>query len=129
MRPTMRLPRMGGVVTRTLENLPGYSAESYAAGTINKLITFGTPHLGSPIATQLMENENICIRGILALKKNISLVSATVDGSPVNGAMLDLRGDGWGGGLSPALVAIQSGVTPVPTALIAGEMSDTNLNG
>ena len=119
---------MGGVVTRTLENLPGYRAESYAAGTINKLITIGTPHLGSPIATQIMEDENICPRGIMALMENISLISATVDGSPVNGAMLDLRGDGWGGGLSPVLLELK-GATHLPTALIAGEMSSTNLNG
>lgn len=43
--------------------------------------------------------------------------------------MTDLQGDGWGGGLSAALLEIQSGTAPVPTALVAGEMSDTNLNG
>lgn len=54
---------MGGVVTRTIENLPEYRTKSYGAGVINKLITIGTPHLGSPIATQMMQDANSCIRG------------------------------------------------------------------
>jgi hypothetical protein len=123
---------MGGTVTRTAHKLPGFAGTpTYGMGFINKLITIGTPHLGSPLATQLLADNNARIRGILAkFAKKISIDTASIGGIPVTGGVGDLRGTGSGAGLSAALasLAVSNGNT-VPTALIAGLVNPTNLNG
>lgn len=42
--------------------------------------TIGTPHLGSPLASQLLQDTNACIRNLLASKEHIALRTATVAG-------------------------------------------------
>ena len=124
---------MGGLVTRTLVKAPRYlSADGFGKGRVHKLITIGTPHLGSPVATQLLNgNTNVCTRNWLALFRNVSFAEATMpDTSTTTGGVGDLQDGSLGGGLSLAPNAIQSGAAyPVPTALVAGIMSQSNLSG
>jgi hypothetical protein len=121
---------MGGVLAREIVQMANYeSPESYSQGTINKLITIGTPHLGTPLATALLRNENACIREILADASQFSFSSATVNGASVSGGIGDLQGDGFGGGLSPALARIQQrSDDSAQTALLAGSTSNSNVN-
>ena len=58
---------MGGDVTRTLLNLDGYAGtDSFGTGVVHKLITIGTPYLGSPLAVQLLQDSNSLMRTMLA---------------------------------------------------------------
>ncbi len=122
---------MGGTLARALVQLENYDApESFGQGSVNKLITIGTPHLGTPFATALLRNENACFREILADAGSFSFASATVNGSSVSGGVGDLEGNGFGGGLSPALARIQqSGGDNAATALIAGVVNNSNTDG
>ena len=119
---------MGGVIARAAIQIPDYAApESYGQGSIDKLITLGTPHLGTPLATALLRNDSDCFRGILAAAGQFSFSNATVDGNSVSGGMGDLVGNGFGGGLSPALARIQQFGGPMaPAATIAGIMDNGN---
>jgi pimeloyl-ACP methyl ester carboxylesterase len=120
---------MGGVVARTVKMLPGFIGHTtFGAGYINKLITIGTPHLGSPLASQLLDTANSCIRDALTDSESFAIETATMAGSTVFGAVGDLRGDGWGGSMSAALGLLQSS-DPLPTASIAASMTSSNLNG
>jgi pimeloyl-ACP methyl ester carboxylesterase len=122
---------MGGTLTRALVQLANYETpESFGQGNVNKLITIGTPHLGTPLATALLRNENTCFREVLADAGNFSFSTATVDGNTVSGGMGDIQGDGFGGGLSPALARIQQrGDDNASTALIAGIANNSNTSG
>jgi hypothetical protein len=112
---------MGGDVSRTVVNLARYAGnDSFGAGSIHKLITIGTPHLGSPLAVDLLQG-NYCMRGWLADHQNVSVYTAVVAGSNVSGAVGDLQPG------SPALQALSSGPGPtVQTALIAGLANGAN---
>jgi pimeloyl-ACP methyl ester carboxylesterase len=124
---------MGGLVTRAAENLPGFmSSDSFGVGYIHKLITIGTPHLGSPLALDLLNGQNQCIADELASLGSFSFLTVTLAGEPivVPGAIGDLEGSGLGGNLSLSLQGLQQdNGHPVPTAMIAGETADANLAG
>src|SRR5260370_35409257 len=100
--------------------------DNYAQGVIDKLITVGTPHLGTPLAPQLLgdgtngQPNNTCVRDHLADKGNISFLTLTISGVQVPGAVGDLAGDGFGGSLSGALGAINQNHQTFPIASIAG---------
>ena len=113
---------MGGTVSRTAVNLPGFAmSDSFGAGYIHKLITIGTPHLGSPLARDLLA-DNACLRNELAVKRHIALDTATLGAAlNVSGGAGDLRPG------SPALGRIQNGSLTVPTALIAATTLPANL--
>jgi len=116
---------MGGTITRTLENLPGFTgADSFGVGSVHKLITIGTPHLGSPLAADLLFG-NSCTAGFLAENQNVSLATVTIQGVPgVSGGIGDLQPTSF------ALGQIQDpNGHEVPTALIAGTMTQANLGG
>jgi pimeloyl-ACP methyl ester carboxylesterase len=142
---------MGGDIARTLVQLPQFkSTTSFSRGPIHKLITIGTPHLGSPVATQILRPENRCTWDIFARSGKLALLQATVGGKPVTGAVGDLQGCPNGssvcydmsglflhdilGGPIPSLAILKlnppgySGIK-VPTALIAGKMNSDNLSG
>jgi pimeloyl-ACP methyl ester carboxylesterase len=122
---------MGGDITRSLRSVPSFaSSNNFGNGSVHKLITIGTPYLGSPIATQLLQTSNVCVTEILASIGNLSFSTVTFAGGTVDGAVGDLSGDGYGGGLSPALAALQNPFNiPISTASIDGVMVATNLNG
>jgi pimeloyl-ACP methyl ester carboxylesterase len=92
---------MGGLVTRmipksglqTFKN-PG----NYQKGTIHKMVTLGTPHLGTPNGRQVLMPVNFCVAQNLALLGNHTtfLRSALVNGASVHGGAFDL-GDAVGG--------------------------------
>jgi len=127
---------MGGLVARTLEGLPGFAgADSFGAGDIHKLITLGSPHFGTPVALDLLNqpDSNACTRNWLAQTGDISLLSATLDApaNVVTGAIGDLRGDGRGDDLAQYAplnnVRVPNG-HPVSTAVIAAITLPSNLN-
>ena len=122
---------MGGDIARTLRSVPSFaSGINFDEGTVHKLVTIGTPHLGSPLAIQLLQANNACVAGLLASNGSIAFSTVTFSSRTVTGGVGDLRGNGTGGMLSPALGSMQASfVTSFPTALIAGAMTSANLNG
>jgi len=123
---------MGGDVSRTMFLLPTFLSNStfptFGAGPINKLITVATPHLGTPVAADLLASNNACVRNVLASDQNYALASITFSGQTANGAVGDLEGNGFGSSLSPALTNLKQ-AQPFKTAYIAGVATSTNLNG
>src|SRR5258708_5472843 len=110
---------MGGDLAGTLPLLPHYlSNPTFGQGPIHKVITIYTPHLGSPLATNLLLPATACTRGFLASAGNYAFSSVQLNGQNVNGAIEDL------GPSSTALNAINNPPQPqphyLPTALIAG---------
>lgn len=110
---------MGGDIARTLPLLPQYSTTpTFGQGLVHKVITIDTPHLGSPLASNLLLPANACTRGILAASGNYSFTSVQLGGSTVSGAIGDLSPS------SAALNAINNPLQPqphyLPTAMIAG---------
>lgn len=123
---------MGGDITRTFPQFKQfYNNTTFALGYVHKVITIGTPHWGSPLATHLVDNNDQCVRGILALSGSPSFTSVTFNnGTTTTGGVGDLEGDGFGGGLSPALQKLQNPIShPLPTALVQGLESQGQLDG
>jgi pimeloyl-ACP methyl ester carboxylesterase len=127
---------MGGTITRALEYLPDYTnSNSFKIGSVHKLITIGTPHLGSPLARQLLQQgpiyDNSCVRDVFAQHGHLAFSSVTPAGtaSPLAGGLGDLAVDA-DGNLSEALQALkESNPHEAPTALIAATENDQNLAG
>lgn len=120
---------MGGDIARTSFLLKNFLANNtFGAGPINKLITIATPHLGTPVAPDMLTNSNTCVRNTLAGYGDIALQSVTFSGQTAHGAVFDLEGNGFGGGLSAALKNLKT-VQPFPTAYLAGIATSSNLNG
>jgi pimeloyl-ACP methyl ester carboxylesterase len=123
---------MGGDITRTMPMLTKfYSPTTFALGFIHKVVTIGTPHWGSPLATMLLNSNNECVRGVLTQSGSPSFSSVTFqNGTTTTGGVADLRGNGFGGALSPALQRLQNPIAhPLPTALIQGLESQSQLDG
>lgn len=123
---------MGGDITRTFPTIKGfYGNTTFGLGGVHKMITIGTPHWGSPLAPHLLDNNNQCVRGVLATSGAPSFTSVTFkNGTTTTGGVADLQGDGFGGSLSPALQALQTPIPhPLPTALIQGLESQSQLDG
>jgi hypothetical protein len=120
---------MGGDVSRTMFLQSTFlSGNTFGAGPINKLITIATPHLGTPVAADLLASNNTCARNVLASDGEIALQSITFSGQTANGAVYDLEGNGYGGSLSVALTNLKP-TQPFKTAYIAGIATSTNLSG
>jgi pimeloyl-ACP methyl ester carboxylesterase len=132
---------MGGLITRTLEYNAAYTDRTnYGAGLVHKLITIGTPHLGSPLAWQLLvtsppQETNTCIAQVLTNNDDPVFLQVTLDGvgTTVDGGVGDLQGDGIGGiddtHLSQALQCIQPyNSHEPPTATIAAVMGPDNIS-
>jgi hypothetical protein len=123
---------MGGDITRTFPLVKGfYGNTTFGLGGVHKVITIGTPHWGSPLAPLLLDNNNECVRGVLTTSGSPSFTSVTFkNGTTTTGGVFDLQGDGFGGSLSAALQALQNPIPhPLPTALIQGLESQTQLDG
>jgi len=118
---------MGGLIARKIALSQTFlNPQNFGQGSIHKLITIDTPHLGSPVALQLLPNssqqEDTCLLDILAWNRKFVFENVLISSQGVvNGAIHDLKGDGIGGSLSDALTAISAqGSHPLPTALISG---------
>jgi uncharacterized membrane protein/pimeloyl-ACP methyl ester carboxylesterase len=125
---------MGGTITRTIALQTDYlSPSNFGQGVVHKVITIDTPHLGSPLATQLLSGQNDCTLSIFAKAGMFSLSSVVLkNGFTFAGGVGDLQGDGVGGGMSAGLADLanpQLAQHPLPTALIAGTMTSSNLSG
>ncbi len=128
---------MGGDIVRTIALGSGFkNSVTYGHGPIDKLITIGTPHLGTPLATDLLQDANTCVRERLAKSGNASFITVTTGaGLPVNGAVGDLQGDGFpppNGSLSPALGTIwdafEAGPLPFAMARISAQEGLSNMS-
>jgi len=123
---------MGGVIARTAVHLPSFAdSQTFDVGPVHKLVTIGTPHLGSPLATALLQLASSCFRQILGFAGNLVLTSgAFADSSaPVDGAVFDLQGTAAGQPLSQPLIAITQGMFPgIPAAVLAGQAMPNNLS-
>jgi hypothetical protein len=122
---------MGGIIVRTMALDPFFETDdTYGNGPVDKLITIGTPHLGSPLATDLLQDANLCVRYAMSKFKNSSFVTVTTNAGTFNGAVGDLQGDGFPNGyLSPALTQLaDAGPTPFRMALISATTSSSNLS-
>ena len=124
---------MGGDIVRTIALGSGFKNNvTYGHGPINKLITIGTPHLGTPLATDLLQDTNTCVRERLAKNGNASFITVTMGADPpVNGAVGDLDGYGvTGGRLSQALQLLShAGPPPFAMARVSAAEDLNNLNG
>jgi pimeloyl-ACP methyl ester carboxylesterase len=129
---------MGGNITRTMaltgEPWSFLTNPTYVQGPIEKLITIGTPHLGSPLATQLLPNSsgdpNSCVRNFFAFFGMVALQAASVAGNSVNGGVGDLVGDGQHtASLSLLLQSVQASqaTQPFPMAYVGGFTTQSNL--
>jgi hypothetical protein len=117
---------MGGDIARTMALSGDFRSNyTFGQGLIHKLVTIGTPHFGTPLATQMLQDANSCVRHIL--DERFSFSSVSFGAFTVAGAVGDLSGDGNGGHLSEALSAL-SGPSPFPIAYIAAKMSSSNLS-
>jgi len=119
---------MGGMVTRTMEKLPSfYSTDNFERGKIHKVITIGTPHQGSPLATELLaKSGSVYLNGCVQRRfaeggaPAFETVAGVAYGS--TGGVADLRPG------SPAIARLSStGAAKLPTAVIAGEMTQAQL--
>jgi pimeloyl-ACP methyl ester carboxylesterase len=116
---------MGGLIARTIAGLDTFlSADTFGQGDIHKLITIDTPHLGTPVAIQLLsDGENGGrLQELLAFFRDFPLKHVNFnDGSPsASGAVADLEGDDTTSALSDALAALNSKASHLlPAALIA----------
>jgi pimeloyl-ACP methyl ester carboxylesterase len=118
---------MGGNVSRYLAQLADFvRGDNYGQGMVNKLITIGTPHLGSPLATDLLNGQNNCSAKILAGAGMPSFTSLTVNNATVSGAVADLQGVGDGTGLSGPLTSEKQTTLPFPLANIAAKSTSAN---
>lgn len=123
---------MGGDIARTLPLEDGFfSATTFGAGIIHKLITIDTPHLGTPLANELQRPENSCTWEFFAGHGSIALSSVEIGGVTVAGAAGDLEGDGFGGGLNLTLSEIHKpiGTYRIPAAFIAAKDGSVNRAG
>lgn len=109
---------MGGDIARTMVLQPGFQSDNtFGQGTIHKLITIDTPHLGSPVASQLIspQEDGVCVQPVLALDGKFTFNAVLFGGGITDGAIADLALS------SPALLSIANqNQHPVPTAMIAG---------
>ena len=119
---------MGGNIVRTLPlQLSFLSDSTFGQGPIHKVITIDTPHLGTPLASDLSGN-NGCVRDMLATQGKITFDTVTLSGRTVTGAVGDLHGDGRGGSMSQWLQNIaRPGSHSLRIAMIAGVINSTNL--
>lgn len=108
---------MGGDIARTIALQPNFlNDDNYGQGSIHKLITIDTPHLGSRLASALLEPQESCVQHwVLAPFGNFVFSSVTLGSPlPISGAVGDLSPS------SQALANIGAqGSHPIPTALIA----------
>ena len=124
---------MGGDIVRTEALLPGFASnDTYGNGPIDKLITVGTPHLGTPLATDLLQSANSCVQQELTQSGSPAFITVTTSlAGLINGGVDDLQGDGVPNGfLSPALRNLANAPhPPFKMALVNALEGANNLAG
>lgn len=120
---------MGGDIARTISGLSNFqNSDNYGSGSIHKLITIGTPHLGSPLATQLLAPANTCVATKFAGKGLVPLTSVTFQSSPpTSGAVADLENGVSGPITSPIAYIAGSALGPNLTGLDCGPLTTGTL--
>jgi pimeloyl-ACP methyl ester carboxylesterase len=139
---------MGGLIAKAMLQDPSYLTQTpFRSGLMHKLITLGTPHLGSQYAMRLLDGNNECVRLATADSTNkftsspsLFFLSLALADSPssVSGATADLRGNGkelddqdWSWKDHPFLIKIRTVPTLVPSppiALVAAIASTPQFN-
>lgn len=121
--------------------------ESYGRGYIHKLITLGTPHLGTNFALRLINGDavpnvptlgmlfpnlggNDCTRKNAGVFGDYNFNSVTISGKTYPGATLDLYGDPTQGIVSPTIALLnQPNSFMIPTGLLAASFTSVNGQG
>ncbi len=116
---------MGGDIVRTMAVLDSnfLADDTYGSGPVHKLITIGTPHLGSPLAALLLDDSNACVRNALAIFGSPAFLNVTVNGGTVSGGVGDLQPD------SGAVDLLSDSHSPFPYAMIGATENQSNLQG
>lgn len=120
---------MGGLIARYMPTLREYyDPENYGIGYIHKMVSIGTPHLGTPQATFILSPAARCARELGARFESLNFAVATVKKKSgqiveIAGATEEMRGDGnlAEGVRSAALERINMRADPFPIATIAGD--------
>jgi len=133
---------MGGDIVRTLPLQQGLfqvnasanflSNLNFGQGILHKVITIDTPHLGSTLATQLLNGQNNCVANLLALggMPVFGAVQVVTSIGPATLALPGAVGDLVDSPQSQALVNINNPTqqfVPVRTALVVGTINSNNL--
>jgi PKD repeat protein/pimeloyl-ACP methyl ester carboxylesterase len=113
---------MGGLVARMMARHHAYNNEhNFYQGYIHKLITIGTPHLGTHLAKELISPKNPCIRYWFGTKGMSAFESVKIQGKVYRGGVGDMQGNGDGQSMSDNL-RLLLGSSPISTAFIAGSL-------
>jgi len=117
---------MGGLIARAMVLQPGFIRDNnFGQGTIHKVITVDTPHLGSQLASQLLaqqENGGCFQQQILGPRGMFALSSLLFfDNSSAIGAVADMEGDDTTNQLSGILALLKSSSPhPIPISFLTG---------
>jgi hypothetical protein len=121
-----------------------YGDASYGQGYIHKLITLGTPHLGTNLALRTVNGDKVpgdptvgdlfpsvggndCTRNSAAFFGEYSLNSATINGTVYPGAAFDQLGDPTQAIVSPTITLLNKPrALMIPTAFIAAYFTSAN---
>jgi pimeloyl-ACP methyl ester carboxylesterase len=124
---------MGGLIVRAMQSRSDFlDPGTFGMGLVHKLITIGTPHLGTPVAALLLNDSNSCSRSVLASFQNGVFRSVTTEtnGTPNNGAFADLAGYQTVTNSAPFTSALPTlaanALVSIPTATIAGQALPEN---
>jgi hypothetical protein len=136
---------MGGLVARqmwgTQAQQNALNADpTYSQGWFHKLVTLGTPHLGSHYAMRLMDGSNECIRDLTGNasyrnspdEASIAIEWVRIGQRQYSGAILDLIGDGTLKNSSEAIQKLSlpadGGRPPLKISLVAAVATAKNIN-
>src|SRR6266403_3738050 len=130
---------LGGDITRTIASLPQFLNDpmnpTFGQGNIHKLVTIDTPHLGTPLATLLLNPNNACTALYLADHNDFSFSYVTLSGNTtstcgsVTNSVCGAVGDLVPGSIALTNIANGPITHQLPTALIVGIYTNlTSLN-
>ena len=120
---------MGGLVARRVTMLPSYfNRKNFQKGFIHKLITIGTPHLGSPLAENLHDPANNCVRILFAIRGNLAFQRVELQEGQFRGAAGALEGNGDNPNLMSFDLQILKLAPPIPMGIIVGKMGPGQLD-
>ena len=108
---------LGGLMTRYLPLVKGFTHDTLGQGVVNKLITINTPHLGTPLATRFMQQQGFttrCVARVLTAAGSIIVRRVRPEYDWVDSAIFDLTEN------SPIVTDLANmNVRAFPTARVA----------